>query len=590
MKQFFKMMLAAMAGMGCLSVFGFVMMLMMFGAMVAAGGDTSEVKDGSVLHLKLSGGLSERVSENPFSDFLGDNVETTQGLDDMLDALKEAAENDAVSGVYLDCGTFSADFAQLEELRKALTAFKKAAPKKFVVAYADNYAQGSYYVASMADKVMLNPSGMLDWHGIASTPIFYKDLLDKVGVKIRVFRVGTYKSAVEPFIGTSMSEANREQISSFVNDMWAGVCKSVSASRKVSTSRLNMLADSYVSLAEGSAYVKSGLVDTLTYIDGVRDVLRRFSKSNKVNFVTPARLAALRKADSSNQIAVYYATGDIVDAPSGSALGGEQEIVSSKVVADLARLADDDAVKAVVLRINSGGGSAYASEQMWRAVQLLKKKKPVVVSMSGLAASGGYYIACSADKIFAEPTTLTGSIGIFGMMPEATGLVTEKLGLHFDVVKTNVAGDFGGMSMLARPMTAAESGAMQAYVERGYALFLKRVAAGRKMKTADVDKIAQGRVWTGRQALGIGLVDKLGTLDDAVACAARLAKVDDYYIMGSPVKVSMLEQLRQSVKSDYLEDHMRSALGAFYAPLRFAATLEGRNCLQARIPFEPNLN
>lgn len=590
MKQFFKMMFAAMAGMGCLTVFGVVMLFMMFGAMVAAGDDTSDVKEGSVLCLKLSGEITERTTEDPFSEFLGDGVSTGRGLDDMLVALKEAAGNKAVSGVYLECGMLSADFAQIEELRKALAAFKKAAPEKFVVAYADNFTQGAYYVASVADKVMLNPSGMLDWHGIASTPLFYKDLLDKIGVKIRVFRVGTYKSAVEPFIGTSMSEANREQISSFVNDIWVGVCKSVSVSRKIPVVKLNAMADNYVSMADGSVYVKSGMVDTLTYIDGVRDVLRRLSKSEKVKFVSPARLAALRKTESSNQIAVYYAEGNIVDVSSGTAFGGESEIVGSKVVEDLDRLAEDDAVKAVVLRINSGGGSAYASEQMWRAVQLLRKKKPVVVSMSGMAASGGYYMACGADKIYAEPTTLTGSIGIFGMMPEATGLMTEKLGLRFDVVKTNEAGDFGGMSMLARPMTPAESGAMQAYVERGYALFLKRVAAGRRMKAADVDKIAQGRVWTGRQALGIGLVDKLGTLDEAVACAARLAKVEDYYVLGSPGKVSLLDQLRQSVKSNYLEEQMRSALGVFYTPLRFAATLEGRNCLQARIPFEPNLN
>lgn len=416
--------------------------------------------------------------------------------------------------------------------------------------------------------------------------MFYKDLLEKVGVKMQVFRVGTYKSAVEPFTNTEMSPANRAQVESYINDIWGGICREVSASRNISVDSLDALADRYILLAEADEYVKCGLVDSLTYADGLRDKLREMAGTEKVNLVEAAEMAKLYEpAKADEKVAVYYAYGSIVDAATTGFGAGEAEIVGEKVVKDLDELMNNDEVKAVVLRINSGGGSAYASEQMWRAVQLLKQKKPVVVSMSGLAASGGYYMSCGADYIFADAMTLTGSIGIFGLVPDASGLLTEKLGLHFDVVKTNEAADFGATG---RPFNAAESAAMQAHVERGYALFLKRVAEGRNMSVAAVDSIAQGRVWTGAQAVNLKLVDKLGGLDAAVAEAARRAKIKDYEVAAYPAAPSWMDGLMQQVQDDYLENRLQSFLGEYYQPLMFVGTLDGRPSLQARIPYDPN--
>lgn len=434
---------------------------------------------------------------------------------------------------------------------------------------------------------------MIDWHGIASQPIFYTDLLKKVGVKMQVFKVGTYKSAVEPFILTGMSDANREQVQSFVGSIWQQVCKDVAASRRLAVDSLNAYADCYTTFADPMQYVDTRLVDDLAYDDEVREVLRACNNQEKVDFIDPAQLAKLDVAPTSGDgaIAVYYAEGDIVDEAARTNFSGEMsQIVGSKVVADLDKLANDDKVKAVVLRINSGGGSAYASEQMWRAIQLLKQKKPVVVSMGGMAASGGYYMSCGADYIVAEPTTLTGSIGIFGMIPDASGLLTEKLGLHFDVVKTNKASDFGAMG---RGFNADEAAAMQGYVNRGYRLFLYRVADGRNMTLMQVDRIAQGRVWTGSQALGIKLVDKLGTLDDAIAVAAQRAGLKSYYLTSCPQKSSWIDQfLDSTVKRDYMEEKLQTALGEYYQPLRFVGGLrsfDAKSCVQARMFYVPNV-
>ncbi len=587
MKQFFKYVLATIVGMLCVAALMFLMGLATLGSIALSSSSEPVVEDGSVLRLSLSGSLSERAVDDPFSSFMGNEALESQGLDDMIKAIRVAKDNDNIKGIYMEGGIFSADFASLQELRAALLDFKKS--KKFVVAYSDNYLQGAYYIASTADKVWLNPSGMVDWRGIASQPIFFTELLEKIGVKMQVFKVGTYKSAVEPYILTQMSDANREQVSSFVGDIWQQMVKDVAASRRVKADSLNAYADHYITFAAAKDYVKMNLVDSLTYIDGVRAKLRSLSAQDEVKLVEVQEVAKLYKPEKSdNEVAVYYAEGDIVDeAAEGVWSANAPQIVGQQVVADLDKLADDDDVKAVVLRINSGGGSAYASEQMWRAIQLLKKKKPVVVSMSGMAASGGYYMSCGADYIVAEPTTLTGSIGIFGMVPDASGLLVDKLGLHFDVVKTNEAADFGASG---RPFSPAEAAAMQGYVNRGYALFLSRVAAGRKMKTEEVDRIAQGRVWTGNQALKLKLVDKLGTLDDAVAEAARRAKVKDYAVASYPAQASWMDNLMQKMQGDdYLEQKLQVSLGEYYAPLRFIRSLRNkRDMIQARILFEPN--
>lgn len=590
MKDFLKYVLATIVGIICTGFIMGMMSLFMFIVMAISSSDTPSVKNGTVLRIQLSGTLNERAKENPFAQYLNNDIAQTQGLDDIITAIKTAQTNDKIRGIYLEGGTLISDMATAQELRKALVDFKKS--KKFILAYADNYSQGSYYIASAADKVLVNPSGIVDWHGLASQPIFFTDLLKKVGVKMQVFKVGTYKSAVEPYILTKMSDANREQVSSFVGDIWKNICADVASSRKISIEGLNAYADHYITFADTKDYVKAHLVDGLAYADEVRTLLRTLSQQDKVNFIAPADLAKLaEKKSGDGTIAVYYAQGNIVDAVAdNSFMSNESYIVGPKVVEDLDRLANDDNIKAVVLRINSGGGSAYASEQMWRAIQLLKKKKPVVVSMSGMAASGGYYMSCGADYIVAEPTTLTGSIGIFGMIPDASELLTDKLGLHFDMVKTNKGADFGAQG---RAFNADEANVMQQYVNRGYRLFISRVAAGRHITPEQVDHIGQGRVWTGSQALKIKLVDKLGTLDDAIAEAASRAKLKDYDILSTPNKESWVDQiLNSTVKRDYMEEKLRTTLGVYYAPLQFVGTLNGmsaKDYLQARIYYIPNI-
>lgn len=586
MKQFLKYVLASALGTLLVGVFFCFMSFIMLVAIITAGSSKQPtvVTEGSILRISMFGELNEQVAENPFAELMGSNqLMQSQGLNDMLTAIRIAKTNEKISGIFLDGGLLAGHTAQLEELEATLQDFKKSG--KFVYAYADQYTTGSYLLATTANKVALNPQGMLDWHGMGSQVVFFTELLEKLGVKMQIFKVGTFKSAVEPFILTKMSDANREQMQSFIGDVWNTVRTKVAANRKLSADTLNAYADRYITFADAEDYVKMGLVDTLAYIDGVRDDLRKLSKQEKVNFVSPSDLITLNEPkESENKIAIYYAEGSIVDFSGVNPLtgGNQKEIVGSEVVEALDKLASDDNVKAVVLRINSGGGSAYASEQMWRAVQLLKAKKPVVVSMSGMAASGGYYMACGANKIVADASTLTGSIGIFGMFPDASSLLTNKLGIHFDQVKTNEASDFGTP---ARPLNIKESAMMQAYVERGYKLFLKRVAEGRKMKTEQVDKIAQGRVWTGRQALKLKLVDKLGTLDTAVKEAAALAKLGDDYAIQEPTPRPWFESLINNVKDDYLEQQMRTRFGWLYEPMLYAGSIENQNPLQAKIPF-----
>ena len=580
MKDFFKYTLATMLGMFIMGAFtmamGFVMLL------VVSLSDSMKptIAKHSVLKITLSGTISERsVGANPLTSILGNPMADEQGLDDILSAIRVAKDNKRIEGIYLDGGVVSTDVASLQEIRKALIDFKKSG--KFIVSYADSYSQGSYYVCSVADKVLLNPVGMLDWHGLSSNPIFYKDLLEKVGVKMQVFRVGTYKSFVEPYTRTEMSPENREQTAFLLGGLWKDLCTEVAQSRRLPVEAINNYANQYQNFADPSVYINEKLVDKLVYVEEVRDILRDMVGGNRVSMVDPFTLSMLEtEKGRKDEVAVYYAYGDIVDASTSSGGLRSDEIVGNQVIQDLDELANDDNIKAVVLRVNSGGGSAYASEQIWHAVELLKKKKPVVVSMGGTAASGGYYISCGADKIIADPTTVTGSIGIFGMIPDFSGLMTEKLGLHFDIVKTNEASDFGAMG---RGMTAAEGEALQNYVNRGYGLFLKRVANGRNKTVEQINQVAQGRVWTGRQALKLGLVDQLGTLEDAIKEAARLAKLEKYDVRRVPYITDWLTDYLQRQQDDYMDRKLRRSLGVYYDPLRFVSSLQGRDCLQARM-------
>lgn len=570
---------------------GFVSVFLFFivvGSFAALSDTPTVVKDNSVLRISLSGTLEERVEDNPFSSLLSNSAMEEQSLEDILAAIKVAKTDDKINGIYLEAGMMSGDYASIEEIRSALSDFSSTG--KFILAYGDNYTQGAYYVASIADKVMLNPSGLVEWTGIAAQPMFYKDLLEKLGVKMQVFRVGTYKSAVEPYIATEMSPANREQTLSYINSIWANLVSDVAESRNLTPEKLNELADNYISFEDADKAVEAGLIDTLVYSNGMRDVLRQANGNAKVNFISPAELAKLNKIQASAQkqeVAVYYAFGEIVDEAAVGFGAGSAEIVGNKVVEDLDKLMNDDNVKAVVLRINSPGGSAYASEQMWNAIEALKQKKPVVVSMGGVAASGGYYMSCNANKIYADATTITGSIGIFGLVPNFSGLLTDKLGLRFDVVKTNNSADFGSLS---RGFNAAESKVLQARIERGYDLFLTRVADGRGMTKEEVNKIAQGRVWTGEQALGIGLVDELGTLDAAIQHAASMAALDNNYkVANYPAANNIFEQMTNTVKEDYMERELKSMLGEHYHHLKFVKQAGNKPNIYARIPYEINL-
>lgn len=592
MKSFFKYTMACLLALILFSVVSTIITIVSFAGMMAMDGMTAPIKENSILRINLNGALPEQTEENPLAMFMGGNKESVPGLQTLTEAIRKAGENEHIKGIYIEDAALYAAPATLQELRQALTDFKKSG--KFIIAYSDNYSQSGYYICSVADKVMVNPEGLIDWHGLASETLFFKDALEKVGVRMQVFKVGTFKSAVEPFTNSEMSEANREQITSFLGNIWKNMLLEVSEDRKINVDKLNELADEYTALHPAQYLIDNRLADTLTYIDGVKDYLKKKMETDDdkaLSFVSPKEVVSAEIPDfkeEKEKIAVYYAVGNIVQtADDGLSIGSKDpQIVGEKVVDDLRALREDDDVKAVVLRVNSGGGSAYASEQIWREVELLKEKKPVVVSMGGMAASGGYYISCGANKIYAEPATLTGSIGIFGMIPDISELVTQKVGLKFDAVKTNALSDMGTMS---RPMNAEESRLMQAMVERGYETFTGRVAIGRKMPIEKVKTIAEGRVWTGEQAKELGLVDKLGNLSDAVKAAAKLAKVEKYNTVDYPAPEPWFTQFLNDQKSGYLDAELRNTLGEYYTTFSLLRNLRNQDRLQMRLPFDPNI-
>ncbi|MBR1799893.1 MAG: signal peptide peptidase SppA [Bacteroidaceae bacterium] len=598
MKQFLKYVFATVVGIGLWFMLSFVIMLVSLIGMAASEGQTASVRKGSVLRINLNGAIEERAEEeNPLALIMGNQFETL-GLDQLLTAIEEAATNDKVEGIYMEIGTGfgGATPAMLQELRQALVKYKESG--KWIYTYGDVYSEMAYYLASVADKVVVNPKGIVDWHGLASVPVFFTDVMQKLGVKMQVFKVGTFKSAVEPFINTEMSDANREQVNSYLASIWNQMTSEVGASRQLSVEQLNALADTLTAMQPTEFLVESGMVDTLAYLDGFKEMLRtklELGEKKPIRFVTPADLAAAaEKKDEKGRVAVYYAYGDIVDQASTNPLAASTPTIQTNpTIRELQKLRKDEDVKAVVIRVNSGGGSAFASEQIWHEVQLLKAEKPVVISMGGMAASGGYYISCGANKIFAEPSTLTGSIGIFGMIPDATELLTQKLGLHFDVAKTNRHADFGAPTiygMLGRPFTAEEASLMQAEIERGYDLFISRVAEGRGISKDSVDAIGQGRVWTGEQAIEKGLVDQLGNLEDAIAEAAALAELEKYSVDSYPAPASFMDQFLNQQQESYFDAHMKATLGELYPMLStMQMMMQPRRidqCIYARVPFE----
>ncbi len=585
MKGFFKSVLATIVGIFLfMLIMGFFTFISLVG-MIASGEQTKGVRDNSVLVLNMTGTMEERAEEDLLSQLRG-NVTQQLGLDDILSAISKAKDNERIKGIYIEAGAFIPDsYASLQAIRKALADFKKSG--KWVVAYGDAYTQGLYYLSSVADKVWVNPQGIIDWHGIGAQKVYFKDLMEKVGVKMQVAKVGSYKSAVEIFTADKMSDADREQTEAYINGIWKNVTKDVAASRHLSEATLNAYADSLVTFADTKELVKLKLADALLYTDQVKGEIKKMLKMEPDDDIHQLTIDDMKRVKSKEkegeQIAVYYAFGSIVDNAVGGMSSQGHQIVGTEVCQDLEKLMNDDDVKAVVFRINSGGGSAYASEQMWHQIMELKKKKPIVVSMGGMAASGGYYISAPANWIVAEPTTLTGSIGIFGMFPDPSELLTQKLGLKFDYAATNKYSTFGANG---RPISADEMSHIEAYVDRGYKLFRQRVAEGRKMTTDQVDQIAQGRVWLGQDALRIKLVDQLGGLNEAVAKAAQLAKLTEYHCESYPAPKGFMEQLLDKGSAgSYLDEQLQLTLGEYYQPFMFMKNMQKQNPIQARIPY-----
>lgn len=587
MKDFIKNVLATMVGMfGFFIVMGVIGMMSIIG-MIASGNAAQNVEKNSVFVLNLSGTISEQGSENPLSMFTGDNS-LNSGLNDILSSIKKAKANDDIKGIYIEAGALAANYATLQEIRNALADFRKSG--KWIVAYGDFYTQGAYYVASVADKVYINPKGAIDWHGIGAQTMFYKDFMAKFGVKWEVVKVGTFKSATETFTEEKMSDANRLQTKTFIDGTWRNVCDAVSKSRGISIDSLNSYADSYLALQATETLVKAKMVDGMMYGDQVKDAVKKMMKLEKDDDIAQLTLNDMLNVKDGkvegSEIAVYYAEGDIVQDPKAATMfGNNNYIASRKVCKDLEDLMNDDDVKAVVVRINSGGGDAYASEQMWHQMSELRKVKPVVVSMGDYAASGAYYMSAPASWIVAQPNTLTGSIGIFAVIPDLSGLVTTKLGVRFDEVKTNRNSTFG--NLMARPFNAEEKAMLQASVNRGYSLFRQRVAEGRRLPVESVEKIAQGRVWLATDALNIKLVDQLGGIDDAVKKAAQLAKLKDYYTSDYPAAASWMDAMLNSMSSSgtYLDEQLRQTLGDFYQPFTMLRSIDKREAIQARIPY-----
>ena len=587
MKDFIKNVLATMVGMfGFFIVMGVIGMMSIIG-MIASGNAAQNVEKNSVFVLNLSGTISEHGSENPLSMFTGDNS-LNSGLNDILSSIKKAKANDDIKGIYIEAGALAANYATLQEIRNALADFRKSG--KWIVAYGDFYTQGAYYVASVANKVYINPKGIVDWHGIGAQTMFYKDFMAKFGVKWEVVKVGTFKSATETFTEEKMSDANRLQTQTFIDGTWRNVCNAVSKSRGISVDSLNSYADSYLALQATETLVKAKMVDGMMYGDQVKDAVKKMMKLEKDDDIAQLTLNDMLNVKDGkvegSEIAVYYAEGDIVQDPKAATMfGNNNYIASRKVCKDLEDLMNDDDVKAVVVRINSGGGDAYASEQMWHQMSELRKVKPVVVSMGDYAASGAYYMSAPASWIVAQPNTLTGSIGIFAVIPDLSGLVTTKLGVRFDEVKTNRNSTFG--NLMARPFNAEEKAMLQASVNRGYNLFRQRVAEGRRLPVESVEKIAQGRVWLATDALNIKLVDQLGGIDDAVKKAAELAKLKDYYTSDYPAAASWMDAMLNSMSSSgtYLDEQLRQTLGDFYQPFTMLRSIDKREAIQARIPY-----
>ena len=590
MKQFLKYVCATVVGLLItLCIFTVICFTIIVG--VTASSDSTGISEGSVLVVKLNGDIVEHVGEGSVDRMMG-VMPSSQGVDDIVMAIDAAAKEPNIKGIYVESGQMLSDYSALREIRNALLRFKTS--KKWVVSYGDSYTQGTYYVCSAADKVWMNPEGTLDIHGLAAQPMYVKDLLDKFGVKMTVIKVGTYKSATEQYTESQMSDANREQVTRYIGSLWTTVTTEIGKSRGISVESINKYADNVTMAQPAELLIKQRLIDKTMYANEVKAEIKKLLKQDadkEIKQVSCTELATktrtVNESATDDKIAIYYAEGSIVQSSeAGLLFSGGQSIVSKDMVKDLDKLAKDDNVKAVVIRVNSGGGDSFASEEIWHSVATLKAKKPVVISMSGAAASGAYYFSAPASWIVAQPTTITGSIGIFGVFPDMTRLYKEKLGLTFDNVKTNKHAD---MSLLqrARPFDAEEEALLQQYINRGYELFCKRVSDGRKMPVAKVKEIAEGRVWIAGDAKNLKLVDEIGGMPEAVKKAAELAKVKKYVATAYPTPPTLLEQLldKATGNGNNLDEQMKSTLGTLYEPFCIIKSLETQNPIQARCEY-----
>ncbi len=538
------------------------------------------VGNNSVLHLKLNYDIPDRTPNTPFGITSFGDFKPIAGLNDILKSIKNAKNDDRISGVYLDLSIVPAGFATVSEIREALQDFKESG--KFIYAYGAIIGQKAYYLATIADKIFVTPEGMIDFHGLSSQTVFIKGLLDKLYIDVQIIRHGKFKSAVEPLMLNKMSDASREQTQAFVSSIWNDAVQKISQSRNITVDRLNEIADGLLSQTAEDAY-RFGMIDSVIYKDRFLNLLAdKLGVSNvKVNnLITVNKYKDVKiksgKKRSRNKIAVIYASGDISQGDS------DDGITSERYARTIRNARLDNSIKAIVLRVNSPGGDGLASDIILREVKLAKKVKPVIVSMGNVAASGGYYISCGADYIFAEPTTITGSIGVFGLIPNMKDFFNIKLGVSFDGVKTNENADY---MTITKPLTSYQRNVIQTMVDRFYTTFITHVADGRKMTTADVDSIGQGRVWSGTDALRIGLVDELGSLKFAINKAKEMAELEDYRITELPKQKDPWVQLMEDLMGQTRQTMMKNELGEFYNYYKYMKSVKNMKGVQARMPY-----
>lgn len=587
MKKFFIAFLGSLAGIWFSLFIVFIGFFVVLGVAMASSFSktTAKIEKKSVLLIDLSGQIADRPGSIDVMAMMQGQDNDIQGLNEITGAIVNAADDDRIEGILIECKGAAAGLAQRKAIVEALAKFKTDAPDKWVYAYADAYTQGDYYIASMADSIFLNPIGQVDIHGLAATTMYFKNFMDKIGVEAQVVKVGTYKSAVEPFLLDHMSDASREQQQLYLDNIWSDITGTIAKARNVAPEKVNKWADDFIFASDPQFYINEKIVDALNYRHDFEDKLAALTDCKKredIKYVTPSAYCTDKDINKKGNgkgatIAVLYATGDITD-ESGDG------IVAAKLVPEILDLADEKDIDGLIMYVNSGGGSAFASEQIWEALEQFKSitGKPFYVSMGDYAASGGYYISCGADKIFAQPVTLTGSIGIFGIIPNAHKLISEKLGINNGTVKTNANGNF---PTLMEPMTEAQKAAMQTYVERGYELFTSRCAEGRGIPQDSIKMIAEGRVWDGAEALKIGLVDELGGLDAAIAAMAAQLNVDSYTIATYPeLKPKWYDALIEA-GAEIKAAMVRDELGEFNDLYETLNRVKGMSTLQCHMDY-----